>query len=28
MLLAAVGLGSVTRHWVHGERTVESEARQ
>lgn len=28
LLLSAVGLGSVTRHWVHGERTVESEARQ
>lgn len=22
ILLAAVGLGSVTRHWIHGERTV------
>lgn len=25
ILLAAVGLGNVTRAWVHGERTVESE---
>lgn len=25
LLLAAFGLGSVTRNWVHGERTVESE---
>ena len=26
ILVAAVGLGSVTRAWVHGERTVDSEA--
>jgi hypothetical protein len=28
VLLAAVGLGSPTRHWFHGARTVESEAQQ
>lgn len=26
ILLAAIGLGNVTRHWIHGDRTVESEA--
>lgn len=26
-VVAAVGLGGTTRKWVHGERTVESEAR-
>ena len=25
--VAAVGLGGTTQRWVHGERTVESEAR-
>lgn len=28
LLVAAVGLGSPTRHWIHGARTVESEARR
>ena len=26
VLLATVGLGNVTREWIHGERTVESES--
>lgn len=26
ILLATVGLGNVTREWVHGERTVEAES--
>lgn len=27
VVVAAVGLGGTTQQWVHGERTVESEAR-
>lgn len=27
VVVAAVGLGGTTRQWVHGERTVETEAR-
>mgnify|MGYP007099780563 FL=1 len=28
VVVAAVGLGGTTQRWIHGERTVETEARE